>query len=134
MKNIDYLRIKKCPRFDVCSAPICPLDIEKDKRIQLNGEPKCKLGKRRRMKLGYGLPWKGLTPNELAAKTRWEQKSKKEKSEYISRIAKLREKTQFFHHIQKHNPKDGTKQIIKANSDFTVEDLDKKHETKERSS
>ncbi len=129
MINTDYLRMKKCPHFDTCSAPICPLDIEKDKRIQLNGEPKCKLGKARRMELGADLPWKGLTSKELAGKRSWEAKSEKEKEECMSKVAKLGKITQFARRIQKDNLKDGTKHINAIDSDFTVSNLNKKHET-----
>jgi hypothetical protein len=31
----------RCPKFDSCSAPICPFDPERDKRTYLKGEPVC---------------------------------------------------------------------------------------------
>jgi hypothetical protein len=37
--------MKKCPRFETCSIPICPLDPDKEKRLELKGEAKCILYK-----------------------------------------------------------------------------------------
>lgn len=33
--------MQKCPRFDACSAPICPMDGAKYLRNHLKGEPIC---------------------------------------------------------------------------------------------
>lgn len=30
-----------CPKFDSCSAPICPLDRDYQSRLYLDGEPVC---------------------------------------------------------------------------------------------
>ncbi len=35
------MKIEDCPRFDRCSAPICPLDADWQHRAHLNGEPIC---------------------------------------------------------------------------------------------
>jgi hypothetical protein len=32
---------RDCPRFDACSAAICPLDASWPKAVHLNGEPVC---------------------------------------------------------------------------------------------
>ena len=38
--------MERCPRYIRCSAPICPLDKDKDKRSgPFRGEPVCRLGK-----------------------------------------------------------------------------------------
>lgn len=39
LENLE--RMKRCPRFEFCSAPKCPLDELVDQRIQLGGEPTC---------------------------------------------------------------------------------------------
>lgn len=33
--------MNKCSKFEDCNAPICPLDIDADKRIRLKGEVRC---------------------------------------------------------------------------------------------
>lgn len=44
MKDSDcYKVMKKCPRFQRCSVPLCPLDREVENRIYLEGEPTCRL-------------------------------------------------------------------------------------------
>ena len=35
------MKIEDCPRFDRCSAPICPLDADWRHRAHLTGEPIC---------------------------------------------------------------------------------------------
>jgi hypothetical protein len=35
------MKISNCPRFDKCSAPICPLDRNWKLRVYLKGEPIC---------------------------------------------------------------------------------------------
>jgi len=76
--------MNKCPRFFRCSVPICPLDPDKDKRVYLQGEPRCTLAKSIRRKLGKDLPWKGLFPREFSALNRWEKKSPEDKSKFIA--------------------------------------------------
>ncbi|MBA7470285.1 hypothetical protein ES707_05563 [subsurface metagenome] len=44
MKEIDCHKLMKwCSRFQRCSVPLCPLDIEVEKRVCLEGEPTCRL-------------------------------------------------------------------------------------------
>ncbi len=44
MKDSDCHKVmKKCPRFQRCSVPLCPLDPEVEKRVYWEGEPTCKL-------------------------------------------------------------------------------------------
>lgn len=81
--------IKLCPRFQKCSVPSCPLDPNQGNRTVLKGEPKCTLAKSIRLRLGKsaGLPRKGLTRKEWAAKKRWQKLSEVDRQ---SRIANLR--------------------------------------------
>ena len=36
-----HASMKRCPRFNRCSAPICPLDLNWRRRVHLAGEPTC---------------------------------------------------------------------------------------------
>ena len=41
-KNItDELHSSDCPRFERCSAPICPIDPEWQKRVHIKDDPVC---------------------------------------------------------------------------------------------
>ena len=90
--------MQKCPRFQFCNAPKCPLDYFQDDRIKLEGEEKCTSAKSTRIKIGKGtvLPHQGLTKKELAGTKIWEAKSDKEKREIIERgkerLMKFRQK------------------------------------------
>jgi hypothetical protein len=33
--------MKRCPKYQSCNAPLCPLDEQKDLRVRLNGEDSC---------------------------------------------------------------------------------------------
>lgn len=35
------MKISDCPRYQTCSAPICPLDIDWQKRVNCNEDPIC---------------------------------------------------------------------------------------------
>jgi len=62
----------RCPRWHRCSAPICPLDPQKEQRVPAGpGETQCTLGKAKRMELGALLPWRGLWPREVASMKKW---------------------------------------------------------------
>jgi hypothetical protein len=37
--------MESCPKYISCSITRCPLDIESDLRVELKGEPKCKMWK-----------------------------------------------------------------------------------------
>lgn len=37
--------MEQCPKFDKCSAPICPLDKDKHLRVYYKGEPVCQIDK-----------------------------------------------------------------------------------------
>ena len=54
--------LEKCPRFEFCSAPKCPLDPEYHKRDpRLAGEEHCKAQKRTRLRIAKEYP-EGLLP------------------------------------------------------------------------
>lgn len=75
--------MEECPQFDTCSAPKCPLDSFIDKRVETEGDAKCKMEKNVRLRIGekHGLPKKGLTNAEWAGKQQYERLTpeKKEK-------------------------------------------------------
>ena len=78
--------MEKCPQFNKCNAPICPLDAEWKDRVFVQGETKCKLGKTLRKRLGKDLPNGGLLSREYSSLKVWEGRGEKDKA---SRIAKL---------------------------------------------
>jgi hypothetical protein len=55
----------RCPRFDGCGAPLCPLDPHRHLRSYLKGEPTC-LYLREWAKRGDSGPWTGTLPADLA--------------------------------------------------------------------
>ena len=80
----ELLPMLDCPRFDWCSAPICPLDRGMEKRTgPFAREPECRLPKAKRMELGKELPWRGLWPAELAAQERWQHNSHEERLQFV---------------------------------------------------
>ena len=89
--------MQKCPRYEFCNAPKCPLDYFIDERVKLADEEKCKLAKSIRKEIGKGtaLKYQGLTRREWAGMKIWESKSDEEKKEIIEqgrkRFAKLRQ-------------------------------------------
>ena len=83
-----------CPRWDRCSAPICPLDPGMARRVVIEGratggikEKRCTLPKSKRMELGKELPWQGLWPRELAGKRQWASATWEERSEKARQLA-----------------------------------------------
>jgi len=89
--------MQRCPRFQFCNAPKCPLDYFQDQRTKLKGEEKCELAKSIRKKIGNGtsLKYQGMTKKEWIGTKIWEAKSDEEKREIIEkgkiRLAKLRQ-------------------------------------------
>lgn len=43
IKEIDRRLMDKCPKYPRCSAPLCPLDPDMDKRFYIEGDPICRL-------------------------------------------------------------------------------------------
>ena len=95
MKNTDLEIMKKCPRYNRCSASICPLDADKDLRVSLPDDAKCELSKTQRIRLGEDLPWKGLLPRELAGHKNWNSKSTKEKIQLSKNLPLLGKNSRF---------------------------------------
>lgn len=96
--------MQSCLKFQRCEAPLCPLDIDYQKRVYLKGEPKCTLGKAIRLKLGKDLPRKGLFPKEFAAIKRWQKKSKYAQKNFIE-IGKIKlrhrhQRIKIKHHLE----------------------------------
>ena len=69
----------KCPSFDTCSAPKCPLDSKYNKvSNRLKGEERCKSRKSVRLKIvkeypDFDSPFKGYTGMEWAGKSSFTQ-------------------------------------------------------------
>ena len=63
-KPANDARMRSCPSFDNCSAPICPLDEFSGKRSKGRGEPGCVATKPTRYNLGSDLKNHGFTPLE----------------------------------------------------------------------
>ena len=59
-------RTSKCPSFDGCSSPKCPLDELQIQRVRLPEDPKCKATKKTRLLLGKDLPKRGLNSQECS--------------------------------------------------------------------
>lgn len=81
--------MRRCPRFDECSVPFCPLDILNHEVVRLPDEPACTLPKSIRMRLGFDIPSQGLLPKELAGLNSWLKKTDEERVGSASRIASL---------------------------------------------
>lgn len=92
----ELLPMLDCPKWQRCSAPLCPLDREMASRgktidARKDGgvkEPRCSLSKAKRMKLGAELPGLGLFPRELAGMRAWAVKTEAEKASQLARVRK----------------------------------------------
>lgn len=71
MSRVKTAPVFKCPKFEKCNAPICPLDPEMKKRIYRKGDERCNIEKSIRVKLGSSLQWKGKLPSEIAGENTW---------------------------------------------------------------
>ena len=89
------LREKKpfrlCPSYDMCSAPVCPLDSNQHIMQRYPEEEKCKANKPTRIKIGSKfpelLPHQGLTSREWLGKKRWNEMSDENKGKVRRRLA-----------------------------------------------
>lgn len=84
--------MKKCSRWQKCSVPKCPLDVDIDLRVELKGvkgEEKCGMEKNVRLRIGteLKLPKLGLTDREFAFRQSWENKTDAEKIKIKERLA-----------------------------------------------
>jgi len=90
--------MQRCPRFQFCNAPICPLDYFQDERTKLEGDEKCVLAKSIRKRIGKGtaLKYQGMTRKEYAGMKIWNDKSDEEKRGIVERgrrqLSKFRQK------------------------------------------
>ena len=84
--------IIKCPRYKFCSVNVCPLDISANLRNRLDGEPRCGVAKRIRLKIGteYKLPKLGLSNAEFSAHQKWQSKTEEEKDGIRKQMTKVR--------------------------------------------
>jgi hypothetical protein len=64
-EKIQPYPARECPSFNVCSAPLCPLDPGIKMRIKLPTEDRCKA-------------YQGLTKREWDGKRRWDSLSEAE--------------------------------------------------------
>ena len=93
-RHPELLSMIDCPRWNRCSAPICPLDRGMEKRSgPVAAEPTCTPPKAKRMELAKGLPWRGLWPAELGAYKRWENATSDLRGEQGRQMATRRKKT-----------------------------------------
>lgn len=81
----ENIEMNKCPKFNRCSAPICPLDIDYKKRVFVEGDLECTLSRDKRMRIGKNLPNKGLTAKELGGFKSW-NKIPLERQQEIAKI------------------------------------------------
>ena len=89
--------MRRCPRYDRCSAPNCPLDPGyHDRAHRQADEEKCGVAKTIRLRIVEeakaealaavaALPYGGLTAWEYRGRMRWEQMSDEEKARVLSR-------------------------------------------------
>jgi len=84
---MTYIRnlVEKCPRFDFCDVPKCPLDKNINLRVKLKEDEKCGLSKNRRVKIAKGsdLPYQGMTKAEWVATKRFKSLTPEQKEKFI---------------------------------------------------
>jgi len=91
---------EQCPRFFSCSVPLCPLDPDVGKRVKMQGEETCPLGKTRRMRIAAAypklLPNRGLFPRELSSLLAWEALPPAERARRVAAMPAIptRERTE----------------------------------------
>ena len=90
----------KCPNFQKCNAPKCPLDPDMSARIKLPEDPVCTLDKKTRMEVGKDLENKGLFSSELRSYKGWRNRSAEGRSKTLQNIAVFGAKTRFACRVQ----------------------------------
>jgi hypothetical protein len=80
--------ISRCPRANRCSVPMCPLDPRQSERVCLEGEERCTIGKKARIRAAEGsnLPLGGRTPSEASGEARWNAMPEDQKLAAKSRV------------------------------------------------
>lgn len=88
--------MRRCPRFQRCNVPVCPLDPLQDQRTYLKGEPRCQLPKSRRIRLAEptNLPRQGMTKREWAAHQSWTAMDEEQR---LARKSGLQERNRDLH-------------------------------------
>jgi hypothetical protein len=85
---------EKCPRFDGCSANVCPLDPEASQRDRLASDDECKATRRTRTAIAAEfadlLPVGGLLPREIRRDKRRAAWLALPEEERTQRLAKLK--------------------------------------------
>jgi hypothetical protein len=99
--NLEALSLEsmsRCARFDICSAPKCPLDILVNLRIQDETDHRCEMAKATRHKYWLTLPdsikkelkFQGYFESEYnrmkSARERWESVPDEKKQEILSKL------------------------------------------------
>ena len=91
-----------CARFEICSAPKCPLDILIDLRFQDPEDPKCEMAKATRRKYWLSMPdeikselrYQGYLESEYtrmrSAKERWLALPEQQKAEIKERMKNMK--------------------------------------------
>lgn len=93
-----------CLRFEKCSANRCPFDPEIQAKTRLKGEERCKLAKKRRMRLWDSLPeekkillpYRGMFKKEFSGWKRWQDMPEEEKAKRMAKLVKF-QKADFAH-------------------------------------
>ncbi|AKA49051.1 hypothetical protein IX51_07990 [uncultured archaeon] len=99
-ESLSLESMSYCSRFEICSAPKCPLDILIDIRTSIEDDPKCEMAKPTRHKywlsmpdeLKSRLPYRGYLSKEynrkLAARKRWDSLTDEQRKEIRDRLSK----------------------------------------------
>ena len=64
-------RMEKCPLFDECAAPRCPLDTNCEQRPYYYGEPRCQQERYIRYAIGKDMEHCGMTKQEWSSYRRF---------------------------------------------------------------
>lgn len=91
--EIEATRLmQRCPRFQRCGAPACPLDLHADRRVVLPTDPVCGLPRAKRLALAAGtpLPHVGLTPQEWKRQQAWAKLPEEERARRKARLERFR--------------------------------------------
>ena len=84
----------ECPRFNHCSANVCPLDPLSDEKETLESEDICKVEKPTRLRIGAKYPdllrFVGYKKREYQSKQAWNNLTPEKRTSNLQRLAKLR--------------------------------------------
>lgn len=106
LEAISYESMSICARFEICSAPKCPLDILLNLRTEDQDDPKCEMAKATRHKYWLSMPeslrskleYQGYFETEYnrmkSARERWESLPDAKKQEIRERMRNARTQRQ----------------------------------------